>query len=175
VLLTDLKREKGRRLWQRYHERGGTIEEYNDPSERASHLEVMRTGHFDGRNALEALIGLCWDLTAWALAELRLPPVQGPAAERERWVAALRLDLAAVRQRAALSGLRLYRAGPGAVLRAKTQRTPPRAVPGVVGCNSRSNFASAWQGNCAIARSESIVSRKASRSPQLTSFLHDVA
>jgi hypothetical protein len=103
-------------LWQRYHERGGTIEEYNDPSERASHLEVMRTGHFDGRNTLEALIGLCWDLTAWSLAELRLPPVQGPAAERERWMAALRLDLAAVRQRAALSGVRLYRIGPGAVL-----------------------------------------------------------
>lgn len=116
VLLTDLKREKGRRLWQRYHERGGTIEEYNDQSERAYHLEVMRTGHFDGLNALEALIGLCWDLTGWALAELRLPPVQSPAAEWEGWVAAVRLDLAAVLQRAALSGLRLYRIGPGAVL-----------------------------------------------------------
>ena len=26
VLVSDLKREKGRRLWQRYHQRGGTIE-----------------------------------------------------------------------------------------------------------------------------------------------------
>ena len=63
VLLTDLKREKGRRLWRHYHERGGTIEEYNDQSERAYHLEVVRTGHFDGLNALHSLIGLCWNLT----------------------------------------------------------------------------------------------------------------
>jgi hypothetical protein len=116
VLLTDLKREKGRRLWQRYHERGGTIEEYNDQSGRAYHLEVLRTGHFDGLNALEALIGLCWDLTEWSLADLRLPPVQSPAAEWEGWVAAVRLDRAVVLQRAALSGLRLYRIGPGTVL-----------------------------------------------------------
>jgi hypothetical protein len=116
VLLTDLKREKGRRLWQRYHERGGTIEEYNDQSERAYHLEVMRTGNFDGLNALQSLVGLCWNLTEWALASLRLPPVQAPAAEPEWWVAAVRLDRAAVLQRAALSGLRLYRDSSGAVL-----------------------------------------------------------
>jgi hypothetical protein len=116
VLLTDLKREKGRRLWQRYHERGGTIEEYNDQSERAYHLEVVRTGHFDGLNALHSLIGLCWNLTRWALEGLRLPPVQAPAAAPSSWVAAVQLDLAAVQQRAAHSGLRLYRGGPGAVL-----------------------------------------------------------
>jgi len=116
VLLSDLKREKGRRLWQRYHARGGTIEEYNDQSERAYHLEVVRTGHFDGLNALHSLIGLCWDLTQWALEGLRLPPVQAPAAEPASWVAAVRLDLAAVQQRAAHSGLRLDRGGPGAVL-----------------------------------------------------------
>jgi hypothetical protein len=116
VLLTDLKREKGRRLWRRYHERGGTIEEYNDQSERAYHLEVVRTGHFDGLNALHSLIGLCWNLSQWALEELRLPPVQSPAAAPESWVAAIQLDLAAVQARAAHSGLRLVRSGRGAVL-----------------------------------------------------------
>jgi len=116
VLLTDLKRERGRRLWQRYHERGGTIEEYNDQSERAYHLEVVRTGHFEGLNALHSLIGLCWNLTQWALAGLRLPPVQAPAAAPVSWVAAVQLDLAAVQQRAGHSGLRLYRSGPGAIL-----------------------------------------------------------
>jgi hypothetical protein len=116
VLLTDLKREKGRRLWQRYHERGGTIEEYNDQSERAYHLEVVRTGHFDGLNAVHSLIGLCWNLTRWALERLRLPPVQSPAAEPESWVAAVQLDLEAVQGRAAHSGLRLDRDGSGAVL-----------------------------------------------------------
>jgi hypothetical protein len=116
VLLTDLKREKGRRLWLRYHERGGTIEEYNDQSERAYHLEVVRTGHFDGLNALQSLIGLCWNLTQWALEGLRLPPVQSPAAEPASWVAAVGLDLQGVQQRAAQCGLRLDRAGRGAVL-----------------------------------------------------------
>lgn len=116
VLLTDLKREKGRRLWQRYHERGGTIEEYNDPSERAYHLEVVRTGHFDGLKAVHSLIGLCWNLTRWALERLRLPPVQSPAAEPGSWVEALQLDLEAVQERAAHSGLRLGRDSSGAVL-----------------------------------------------------------
>jgi len=116
VLLTDLKREKGRRLWLRYHERGGTIEEYNDQSERAYHLEVVRTGNFDGLNALHSLIGVCWNLTQWVLEGLRLPPVQAPAAAPESWVAAVSLDLEAVQQRAAQCGLRLDRAGGGAVL-----------------------------------------------------------
>jgi Transposase DDE domain group 1 len=116
VLLSDLKREKGRRLWQRYHERGGTIEEYNDQSERAYHLEVLRTGCFAGLQALHSLVGLCWNLTQWALESLRLPPVQAPAAAPAAWVAARALDLAAVLQRAAQSGLRLDRPGPAAVL-----------------------------------------------------------
>jgi hypothetical protein len=117
VLVSDLKREKGPRLWRRYHERGGTIEEYNDPSERAYHLEVLRTGHFDGSNALHSLIGLCWDLTQWALESLRLPSLQAPAAEPARWVPAGRLDVAEVQRRAAHSGLRLYREQPGAILK----------------------------------------------------------
>jgi hypothetical protein len=116
VLLTDLKREKGRRLWRYYHERGGTIEEYNDQSERAYHLEVVRTGHFEGLNALHSLIGLCWNLTQWALAELRLPPVLSPAASSASWVVAVQRDLVAVQARAAHSGLRLDRVGAGAVL-----------------------------------------------------------
>lgn len=116
VLVTDLKREKGARLWRRYHERGGTIEEYNDQSERAYHLEVLRTGHFDGLNVLHSLIGLCWNLTRWAEEGLRLPPAQAPNAEPARWVPARQLDLAEVQRRAAHSGLRLYRKQPGATL-----------------------------------------------------------
>lgn len=116
VLVTDLKREKGRRLWRHYHARGGTIEEYNDQSERAYHLEVMRTGHFEGLKALHSLIGLCWNLTQWTLEGLQLPPVQSPAASPESWLAAVQLDLSAVQARAAYSGLRLDRVGVGAVL-----------------------------------------------------------
>jgi Transposase DDE domain group 1 len=116
ALVTDLKREKGARLWRRYHGRGGAIEEYNDQSERAYHLEVLRTRHFDGLNALHSLIGLCWNLTRWAQEGLRLPPVQAPAAAPAQWVAAGALDLAAVQRRAAHSGLRLYRQRPGATL-----------------------------------------------------------
>jgi hypothetical protein len=116
VLVSDRRGVKGRPLWNCYPERGGTIEEYNDQAERAYHLEVMRTSHFDGLNALHALIGLCWDLTQWALEELRLPPVQAPQAAALNWVAAATLDLSAVLQRAAYSGLRLYRTGVGGVL-----------------------------------------------------------
>jgi hypothetical protein len=116
VLVTDLKRAKGRRLWQGYHRRGGTIEEYNDQAERAYHLEVIRTGHLAGLKALHSLIGLCWNLTQWATEGLRLPPVQAPQAPWDAWVAARALDLSALVQRAAVSGLRLYRAAPGAVL-----------------------------------------------------------
>jgi hypothetical protein len=116
VLLHDLPGSKGRQLWQRYHERGGTIEEYNDQSERAYHLEVMRTGRFAGLQALHSLIGLCWNLTQWAWEQLQLPPLSAPHAERSSWLAAVQLDLAAVMERAAHSGLQLYRDGPGAVL-----------------------------------------------------------
>jgi hypothetical protein len=116
VLVTDLKREKGRRLWRRYHERGGTIEEYNDQAERAYHLEVLRTGNFAGLNALHSLIGLCWDLTRWATEALRLPPLQAPQAEPSAWEEAAAMDLSALVGRASHSGLRLYREAPGAVL-----------------------------------------------------------
>jgi hypothetical protein len=116
VLVTDLKRATGPGLWQRYHQRGGTIEEYNDQAERAYHLEVVRTGNYAGLQALHALVGLCWDLTRWATADLRLPPVQAPQAPQGRWRAAWQLDLSGLQQRAAHSGLVLYRQGPGAVL-----------------------------------------------------------
>jgi hypothetical protein len=129
VLLTDLKREKGRRLWQRYHERGGTIEEYNDQSERAYHLEVVRTGHFDGLNALHSLIGLCWNLTQWALEGLRLPPVQAPSAAPVSWVAAVQLDLASVQQRAGHSRVRQDRRGPGAILEVEDTANTAESVP----------------------------------------------
>lgn len=129
VLVSDLKREKGRQLWRRYHGRGGAIEEYNDQSERAYHLEVMRTGNFAGLQVVHGLIGLCWNLTRWATAALRLPPLQGPQAPPERWQAAAGLDLAAVQQRAAHSGLRLYRERPGAVLEVEdTAGTPESAA-----------------------------------------------
>ncbi len=116
VLVSDLKREKGRRLWQDYRQRGGTIEEYNDQAERAYHLEIMRTSTFAGLNALHHLIGLCWNLTRWAAEQLALPPLQAPQAERARWQPASAMDLSAVMARAAHSGLRLYRARAGAVL-----------------------------------------------------------
>jgi hypothetical protein len=113
VLVTDLKRVRGQRLWERYHERGGTIEEYNDQAERGYHLDVMRTGNFAGLQALHALIGLCWNLTRWSCAELQLPPLQAPQAEAAAWQEATALDLSALQQRAAQSGLRLDRQGPG--------------------------------------------------------------
>jgi hypothetical protein len=116
VLVSDLKRAKGPRLWRRYHERGGTIAEYNDQPGRDYHLEVLRTGHCAGLNAQHSLIGLCGDLTQWALESLRLPPLPAPAAEPARWVPAGRLDVAAVQRRAAHSGLRLYRERPGSIL-----------------------------------------------------------
>jgi hypothetical protein len=129
VLVSDLKREKGRRLWQRYRERGGTIEEYHDQSERAYHLEVVRTGHFEGLQALHGLTGLCWNLTQWAAEAFRLAPVQAPQAPPSAWEAARTLDLAAVQQRAAHSGLRLYRAGPAEVLEVEdTAGTPESAA-----------------------------------------------
>ena len=74
MLLTDLKRGSAPRLWAEYCQRSGTIEEYNDQSERAYHLEVMRTGNFAGLNAVQSLVGLCWNLTRWATEDLALPP-----------------------------------------------------------------------------------------------------
>jgi hypothetical protein len=113
VLVSDLKREKGRRLWQHYHQRGGTIEEYHDQAERAYHLEIVRTGNFAGLNGWHSWIGLCWNLTRWATEQLLLPPLQAPQAPRSRWQAAWRMDLSAVLARGAHSGLRLYRARVG--------------------------------------------------------------
>ena len=103
-------------MWQHYHGRSGAIEEYNDQSERAYHLEVMRTRSFAGLNAIQCLVGLCWNLTRWATEELRLPPLPAPQAARAAWQAAGSLDLSAVLARAAHSGLRLSRQRPGATL-----------------------------------------------------------
>jgi hypothetical protein len=116
VLVTDLQRPSGPQLWREYNGRSGTIEEYNDQSERAYHLEVMRTGSFAGLNAVQSLVGLCWNLTRWATEELRLPPVLAPTAERARWVPAAALDLSHLMQRAQYSGLRLYRPATGGPL-----------------------------------------------------------
>jgi hypothetical protein len=115
VLLSDLSGRSARRQWEVYSQRGGTIEEYNDQSERAYHLEVMRTGNYGGLQALQCLVGLCWNLTRWAAEELYLPPLLAPQANRSVWVPAAGLDLAVLMQRAQQSGLRLYResaAGP---------------------------------------------------------------
>lgn len=116
VLLSDLNQETGATAWQRYHERGGTIEEYHDQSERAYHLEVMRTGNLHGLNVVQVLVGLCWNLTRWASEPLKLPPALAPAAEPDRWVAAAKLDMSHLLARASQSGLRLYRAAPKAPL-----------------------------------------------------------
>jgi hypothetical protein len=116
VLLTDLKRFAAARLWQEYHQRGGTIEEYNDQSERACHLEVMRTGNFAGLVAVQCLVGLCWNLTRWATEELRLPPAIAPQASAEAWQPAAGMDLSRLLERARHSGLRLYRGNDGGPL-----------------------------------------------------------
>jgi hypothetical protein len=89
VLLTNLTDPTPEELWTQYHERSGTIEEYNDQSERAFHLEVIRTSSFSGLNAIHALVGLCWNLSVWAIEDLKLPPTQAPTAEPSRWVPAL--------------------------------------------------------------------------------------
>jgi hypothetical protein len=125
VLVSDLKREKGRRLGQEYRQRGGTREEYNDQAERAYHLEILRTSTFAGLNALHSLIGWCWNLTRWATGELALPPLQAPQAEPVRWQPAATMDLSELLTRAAQSGLRLYRAHAGATLEVEdTAGTP---------------------------------------------------
>jgi Transposase DDE domain len=129
VLVTDLERPSGPQLWREYNGRGGTIEEYNDQSERAYHLEVMRTGHYAGLNALQSLVGLCWNLTRWATEDLRLPPALAPAADRAGWVAAAALDLSHLMQRAQHSGLRLYRPAAGGPLEVEdTAATPESAA-----------------------------------------------
>ncbi len=109
VLLTDLKRETGARAWSHYHERSGTIEEYNDQSERAYHLDVMRTAQLEGLKAVHSLVGLCWNLTRWATCELLLPPVLSPRADLSAWMPAPQLDMSHLLARASQSGLRLER------------------------------------------------------------------
>jgi hypothetical protein len=62
-----------------------------------------------GLQALQSLVGLCWNLTQWTTEALNLPPVLTPTADRAAWVAAATLDLSQLVQRAQHSGLRLYR------------------------------------------------------------------
>lgn len=107
MLVTDMTQETPQEVWAQYHQRSGTIEEYNDQSERAYHLKVLRTGSYDGLNVLHALLALCWNLSVWATEDLELPPTQAPHAERCRWVRASTLDRSQLLQRAAHSGLRL--------------------------------------------------------------------
>jgi hypothetical protein len=125
VLLSDLSGRSARQQWEVYNQRSGTIEEYNDQSERAYHLEVMRTGNYAGLQALQCLVGLCWDLTHWATEAFSLPPVLAPQAGRAAWVAACGLDLAVLMERARQSGLRLYRASAAGPLEVEdTAQTP---------------------------------------------------
>lgn len=109
VLLTTLPDVSPPELWSRYHERSGMIEEYNDQSERSFHLEVKRTGHLAGLQALHALMCLCWNATVWVAEKLELPPPTAPQAERNRWKPATSFDRSALLERGALSGLRLFR------------------------------------------------------------------
>ena len=127
VLLSDQKPPAAQRLWHEYHERGGTIEEYNDQSERAYHLEIMRTGNFAGLNALQALVGLCWNLTRWSTEELTLPPVQAPQADSASWVPASAMDMSQLIQRAQHSGLRLYRPTPTGRLEVENTAATPES------------------------------------------------
>lgn len=82
VLLTDLREESTHELWTLYHQRGGTIEEYNDQSERAFHLRQLRTSHLPGLCVLQALVGLCWNLIRWEIADLQLPESSPPHSEQ---------------------------------------------------------------------------------------------
>ena len=127
VLVTNLTQETPQELWAQYHQRSGTIEEYNDQSERAYHLEVLRTGSYDGLNALHALLALCWNLSVWATEDLELPPTDAPHAERSRWVKAATLDRSQFLQRAALSGLRLYRTSRTAYLEVEDTAFTPES------------------------------------------------
>jgi hypothetical protein len=125
VLLTDLPEPGPEELWTEYHQRGGTIEEYNDQSERAYHLQVLRTGGLSGLSAFHALVALCWNLTEWACENLQLPPSPAPGADRERWTAARALDRSQLLWRASHCGLNLFRAGPHAILEVEdTAHTP---------------------------------------------------
>lgn len=99
-------------LWSSYHQRGGTIEEYNDQSEDGFHLEIIRTSNLHGLTALHALVGLCWNLLQWGREELALPPSLAPHAETSRWAPASHFNLRHWMDRASHSGLRLYRRTP---------------------------------------------------------------
>ena len=127
ALVSDLKRHIGRRGWEHYHERSGTIEEYNDQSERAYHLDVMRSGNHDGLNIVHTLVALCWNLTRWATEELVLPPSYAPSTDGEYWLPAGNLDMSQLLERAAHSGLRLYRAGPRAILEVENTAHAPES------------------------------------------------
>lgn len=113
ILLTDVKGRSPAWWWQHYQQRGGTIEEYNDQTERAYHLEVMRTGNYAGLQAVHSLVALCWNLTRWATEGLLLPPLLSPQAAEVSWVRAETLSLSQLVERASHSGLRLYRGGVG--------------------------------------------------------------
>ena len=112
TLLTDDTEAAPLQLWDSYHQRGGTIEEYNNQSEDGFHLEIIRTSNLHGLNALHALVGLCWNLQQWAGEELELPPTAAPQAERLRWRPASTFNLRHWMDRASHSGLRLYRVTP---------------------------------------------------------------
>ena len=116
MLVSDLKTQVGRKSWERYHQRCGTIEEYNDQSERAYHLEVMRTSNMSGLNAVLSLVGLCWNLTRWSTEELTLPTVLSPNADPDKWRRAATLDMSSLMERASRSGLRLSRESVSAAL-----------------------------------------------------------
>lgn len=112
ALLTDDAEAPPCQLWDSYHQRGGTIEEYNNQSEDAFHLEIIRTSNLHGLNALHALVGLCWNLLQWSGEKLTLPPTEAPQAERSRWRPASAFNLRHWMDRASHSGLRLHRVTP---------------------------------------------------------------
>jgi len=140
MLVTSSTQETPQELWAQYHQRSGTIEEYNDQSERAYHLEVLRTGSYDGLNALHALLALCWNLSVWATEDLELPPTEAPHAERSRWVKAWTLDRSQLLQRAALSGLRLYRTSQTACLEVEDTAFNPESKAWLQWLNQRIQY-----------------------------------
>jgi hypothetical protein len=126
VLLTDLS-EAPAELWTCYHQRGGTIEEYNDQSEQAFHLEVIRTGNPAGLCALHALVGVCWNLIRWLTTDLELPPTQSPQADRSRWVPARHIACRDLMDRASHSGLKLFRTPNATLLEVEDTAVTPES------------------------------------------------
>jgi len=127
TVVTDLPEQPAEDLWSGYHQRGGTIEELCDQSEAGFHLDILRTSHLAGLNALHALVALCWNLIRWSTEDLQLPPPLTPTADPARWVPARSLDLRHLLERASHCGLLLIQITIQAPLEAECPNCSPES------------------------------------------------